>query len=343
MPLLDAWSNVFASPGTRTTGNAKGAFAIVGPKWSGTVPEGLSTIKAPTNIVWLIGRTQANGKQDFAAVHAIQDQYSLTPLSAWDAPHRPLPDATVDPSVDTKTPPVEQVANMDAASFFRRVNALMIGNPPSAADAPALAHFESLGVGPGKALDANGLDPVLDAGVKLGRVRIEAETKRPRGTQANGWDIQPATIGKYGTDYVQRAVVAVVGLGANIPEDAVYPHATTDSTGELLDGANKYVIRFGKGVLPPVRAFWSITMYNAKQSFVDNPIGRYAMGDRDTLAFGDDDSLTLYVQHESPGKDKESNWLPAPADAFNLVMRLYWPTQAILGGTWQPPAVERVP
>ena len=149
-------------------------------------------------------------------------------------------------------------------------------------------------------------------------------------------------MGRYGTDYLFRSVIALVGLGSNLPEDAIYPLTRVDAEGKALTGANRYVIRFAKGQLPPVGAFWSVTMYNSKQAFVDNPINRYAIGDRDKLKFDDDGSLTLYVQQESPGKDKESNWLPAPKDEFNLVMRLYWPKKEILDGTWKPPAVERV-
>jgi hypothetical protein len=133
----------------------------------------------------------------------------------------------------------------------------------------------------------------------------------------------------------------MVGLGANLPDDAVYPHALNDSSGQPLTGANKYVMHFTKEALPPVKAFWSLTMYNAKQGFVDNPLNRYAIGDRDALTFGEDGSLTLYIQHDSPGKDKEPNWLPAPTDSFNLFLRLYWPSQAIGGDGWKPPGVER--
>jgi hypothetical protein len=345
MPMLDAWTNVFASPGTRTTGNGSGSFAIVGPKWSGTLPPGLKPIKAPTNTVWIIGRTRANGKEDIAAVNAIQDRYTLTPLSVWAKQPRAPRDAgdtSADPLIDTKTPPVEQVAKMDAAAFFSRLNALMIANPPTVDDGPDLARFEALGIGPGKALDIKGLDPVLDAGMKLAQARLTAEAAKPHGIRVNGWETPPASMGRYGQDYLWRAVVAVVGLGANVPEDAIYPRATTDVSNEPLNGRNKYVVRFAEGALPPVKAFWSVTMYNAKQAFVDNPIGRFVVSDHDSLSFGDDGSLTLYVQHESPGRDRESNWLPAPADSFNLVLRLYWPTRAILDGEWRPPAIERL-
>ncbi len=346
MQLMDAWTNVFASPGTRTTGSGKGDFAIVGPGWTGTLPTGVTELKSPTNMVWLVGRTQTNGKGDYAAVHAVQDQYKLTPLSAFGKPHTPPAAVPVAPGIDVKTPPVEQVARMDARTFFGRLNALMQDNPPAAADAPALARFAALGVGPGKRFDPTALSsPVAKAveeGVRAGQARLGEEAKKPHGTMVNGWSVLPSNTANFGTDYSFRAVVALLGLGANLPVDAIYPHATVNADGQPLSGANRYVIRFPKGQLPPVKAFWSVTMYNAKQAFVQNPIGRYAIGDRDKLKSAPDGSVALYVQHESPGKDKESNWLPAPSDSFNLFMRLYWPGEAIVDGTWKMPPVEKV-
>lgn len=342
MQMLDAWTNVFADPGTRTTGNKKGAFAIVGPKWSGALPPGLTTIYSPTNLVWLIGRTQTNGKDDYAAVNAIQNEYSLRPLSQLATARVAAGDVPVDPGIDSTTPPAVRVSTMDAPTFFRRLNALMSANPASTADAPALARFASIGIGAGRALDAAGLSPAIDAGYRTGQAALVDNAKKTHGVQVNGWDFPPSNTGRFGTDYSGRAAIALLGLGANIPDDAVYPHATVDSSGAPLNGANKYVIRFPKGALPPVKAFWSLTMYNAKQAFVDNPINRYAIGDRDPLVFADDGSLTLYVQRESPDKRNEPNWLPAPADDFNLVLRLYWPGTETLNGSWRPPAVERV-
>lgn len=346
MQMLDAWTNVFASPGSRTTGNRKGAFAIVGPRWTGKLPRGVKMLESPTNMVWLIGRTQTNGKDDYVAVHAIQQQYTLTPLSAWGKGYTPPDHVPVAAGIAAKTPPVEQVARMDAAAFFRRLNALMRDNPPALADASAMKRFAAVGVAPGKPLDLKSLDPVvakgLEQSVAAGQENIVAEARKPHGRMVNGWQVLPNNTAKFGTDYNWRAVVALIGLGANLPQDAMYPHATVDAHGQPLTGANRYVIRFPKGQLPPVNGFWSITMYNAKQAFIQNPIDRYAIGDRDKLKFNDDGSLTLYVQHESPGKDKESNWLPAPADSFNVFMRLYWPKKPIIDGTWKMPAIERV-
>ncbi|SIO22113.1 Uncharacterized conserved protein [Singulisphaera sp. GP187] len=345
MQMLDGWTNVFASPGTRTTGNKKGAYAIVGPNFTGKVPDAVTEIKSPTSLVWIIGRTQTDGKSDFAAVCALKAQYKLIPLSAWGKNDNPPADEPVNPKVDAKTPPVEQVAKMDAAAFFGRLADLLRDNPPAAADKEMVENLAKIGVVPGKPFVPAKLDEGvakgLERGVSAGRDSIIAEAKKPQGKLVNGWDMM-MDIGRYGTNYQFRAVVALVGLGANLPDDAIYPHAKVDSDGKPLSGANRYTIHFPRGQLPPVEAFWSITMYNSKQFFVDNPIDRYAIGNRDKLQFNEDGSLTLSFQNESPGKDREPNWLPAPKDSFNLFMRLYWPKQAILDGSWKPPAIERV-
>jgi hypothetical protein len=344
MPLLDAWTNVFASPGTRTTGNRRGDFAVVGPGWSGNLPAGIQEIKAPTNMVWLIGRTQTDGKDDYANVHGIQDHYVLTPLSACGKLYTPPANVPVETGIDVRTPPVDQVADMDAATFFARLNALMQDNPPATADENPLKRFAAIGVEPGKPFDLQSHDPAvakgLEQAVRAAQAKIVAEARKPHGKIVNGWQVMNNT-GRYGTAYLWRAVVALIGLGANLPEDAVYPRATTDVAGQPLTGAHRYVIRFPKGQLPPVRAFWSLTMYNARQYFVQNPRNRYAIGDRDKLKFNDDGSLSLYIQHDSPGKEKESNWLPAPADSFNVAMRLYWPKKEIVDGTWKMPPIEQ--
>jgi hypothetical protein len=344
MPLLDAWTNVFASPGTRTTGNRKADFAVVGPDWRGKLPLGIQEIKSPTNIVWLIGRTQTDGKRDYANVHVIQDNYMLTPLSAWSKLYSPPTNVPVETGIDMKTPPVDQVARMNAATFFARLNILMKDNPPAAADKNALKRFAAIGVEPGQPFDLKGQDPAvakgLEQAVRAAQAKIVAEAGRPHGKIVNGWQVISNT-GSYGTNYLWRAVVALIGLGANLPEDAVYPHATADAAGQPLTGAHRYVVRFPKGQLPPVGAFWSLTMYNDKQAFVQNPLNRYAIGDRDKLKFNDDGSLSLYIQHNSPGKEKESNWLPAPADSFNLFMRLYWPKKDVVDGAWKMPPIEQ--
>lgn len=346
MQIMDDRTNVFANPGTRTTGGGEGRFAIVGPQWTGKLPAGVEELRSPTNTVWICGRTQTDGKEDHPAVRAIQDQYELIPLSAWGKNHISRSDVPVAEGVDAKTPGPMQVAKMDPATFFARLNTVMKDNPPAYVDADAMKRFAAIGVAPGKAFEPAKLDPAVaeavEEGVRAARELLVAEAKKPFGKSVNNWSITTEGIGRYGTNYLFRSVIALVGLGTNLPEDATYPLTRVDAEGNALTGAKRYEIRFAKEQLPPVGAFWSLTLYNSKQNFVDNPIDRYAIGDRDKLQIGADGSLTLYVQKESPGKEKESNWLPAPSDEFNLVMRLYWPEKEILDGTWKPPAVERV-
>jgi hypothetical protein len=346
MPFLDAWTNVFAVPGTRTTGNARADFIVRGPHRPGRLPEGMNPIESPTDMVWLIGRTETRGKDDYATVHGLQDRYRLTPLSALDQPSAPPAAEAIGSDVDVKTPPAEQVARMGAGTFFGRLNRLMKGNPPAAADAPAMARFATIGVVPDRLFDPQRMDPAvsarLAASVRAGHARILAGTRTTTGTTVNGWRVMPSHTGSFGTDYLWRAVVAMVGLGANLPADAMYPQARVDGEGQPLTGDHRYVVRFPKGQLPPVNAFWSLTVYDVRQALVRNPIDRYAIGDRSRLRFDGDGSLTLYLQHASPGGPHELNWLPTPAGSFNVVMRLYWPKPEIVEGTWKMPPVERV-
>jgi hypothetical protein len=342
MPMLDMWTNVFASPGKRTTGTKAGHFAVIGPDWHGNLPEGVTEIRSPTNTTIIAGRTQANGPADYEVVNAIQRQYKLTPLSVFGKSYAP-PKGVVDPGIDMKTPPVEQVSRMDAATFFKTLAALLKSNPPPAADAPVLAKFAKIGIIPGQDFDMSKLSPATARGlgrsVKIAITKLQ-EAAKNMGRPVNGWNMPPMILGRFDTNYGTRAVVALVGLGANLPEDAIYPSAFVDGDGERLDGNNHYVLHFDKGQLPPANAFWSITMYNAQSFFVDNPINRYNLAGWMPLKFNEDGSLDLYCQKESPGHGRESNWLPAPDGQFSLTMRIYWPKESALDGRWQPPPVR---
>lgn len=343
-PWLDWWSDVFAVPGSRTTGTGPITYAIVGPKWNGKLPDGVKEYRSPTASGLLLGRTQTNGKDDYEAVRKFQDGMTAVPLSAYGMPYTP-PKGTVNPKQDMSAPP-DQVEKMDAATFFAMFAELMKDNPPHANDYPILDRLKRLGIEPGKSFKlADAPKPVQDA---LNSAPAEAikqikSTWSKSGAQANGWRTNLTAIGTYGTDYLHRAGVAYAGLGANCVEDAVYPTAITDADGQPFDSDKKYVLHFDKGQVPPARAFWSLTMYNDKQLFTANPLDRFAIGDRDKLAYNPDGSLDLYIQRDSPGKEKESNWLPAPASgAFSMNLRLYWPKLEVLDGRWQPPAVRRV-
>jgi len=347
MPMLDAWTNVFASPGKRTTGTKAGHFAITGPGWTGTLPAGVQELKSPTNMAWILGRTQTNGPKDYAAVHAIQKGYKLVPLSSFGKPYTP-PEGTVDPNIDMKMPPVEQLEKMNGATFFNTLASLLKSNPPPPSEAPVLTKLAKIGVVPGEKFDPGKLDPAvargLERSVSVALEKLRAAAKET-GAPVNGWRIPPMILGNYGTDYAVRAAIALWGLGANLPADAVYPSTYVDENGKPLNGANRYMLHFDKGQTPPVNTFWSITMYNADSFFVDNPINRYAISSWMPLKRNPDGSIDLFIQRESPGKGKEVNWLPAPADEFNLTMRMYWPKDkapSILDGTWKPPVVKMV-
>ncbi len=345
-PMLDLWTNVFFSPGTRTTGNGKNDFAITGPDWKGTLPSGVQQVKAPTNSIWIIGRIQTDGPSDYGAVNKLQDQFKLTPLSVWGTNDVP-PRIAGARDVDVNTPPIQQTLKMDGVAFFTRLARLLKETPIPSADKEYVKKFSMIGLEPGKEFDVEKLSneeiKELNRSARIGQAKVKEEwEKHPFASNENGWGVILKNIGSYGTNYLLRASIAYGGLGANIPQDAVYPATNVDDSGKPLTGQSLYVIHFNRGELPPVGAFWSITMYDDQQFFVANPINRYAIGDRSDLQFNADGSLDIFIQNKSPGKQRESNWLPAPSGPFNLIMRLYAPKEAVLNGSWKPPRVQRV-
>jgi hypothetical protein len=344
-PMLDAWTTVFQVPGKRTTGTGPQKYAITGPTWTGTLPAGVTEYKSPTSMVWILGRIYCTGTpKDYKAVHEMQDKITLVPLSAYGKPYTP-PAGTVDPSIDTKTAVRDQVNALDAGAYFNLMAQLMKDNPPAAEDAPIVAQMAKIGIAPGQSFDPTKLSPDAQQAVKA--VPKAAFGKimgyfKDGGKVENGWTFFTKT-GIYGTDYLDRAFITAIGLGANRPQDAVYPTSEVDAEGKPYSGASKYVMHFDKGQLPPADGFWSLTMYNAEYFFVDNPLNRYTLSARNKLKHNTDGSVDLYVQNENPGKDKESNWLPAPADKFVLMLRLYWPKEtppSLLDGTWTIPGVN---
>lgn len=346
IPMLDGWTNVFQVPGKRTTGTKAQTYAITGPKWSGKLPEGVNELKSPTSIIWIVGRTYCVGTaEDYDAVHALQNQYKLVPLSAYGKDYT-YPKGKVDPSIDMKTPVRDQVNNLGSKEYFNLLAHLMANNPPAAADAAIVARLATIGITPGKKFDITKLNAAVAKGIerapKEGLEQIVTHIKQA-GKIVNGW-VYPVPAGVYGTEYLQRATIAYYGLGANRTHDAIYPTSEVDATGEVYDGSKKYTLTFPKGQMPPVNGFWSLTMYNAEFFFVDNPLDRYTLSSRNKLQANDDGTVTLYIQSDSPGKDKESNWLPAPEGKFVLMMRMYWPREqapSILDGSWSPAAVKQ--
>jgi hypothetical protein len=354
LPMLDMWTDVFASPGWRTTGTEAGDFIIVPPGWRPdlrdrliekfNLPKETQRIDAPTPYVWIIGRTQTDGPQDYEAVHKIQAGYKITPLSQWGKVPEPA-EVKIDPTIDAKTPPKLQVDTMEASKFFAYAAELLKANPPHITDHPIIALMKRIGIEVGQSFDIDKVDPAV----------AKALERVPQGAQelmrwkvptlarvVNGWSMNTDTMGVYGNYYLKRAIVAQLGLGANLPEDSIYPLNLGDESGKPLDGANKYTIHFDKGATPPVGAFWSITLYDQEGFQVANSLYRFALSSWMPFTYNQDGSLDLYFQNESPGAAKEANWLPAPKGPFNLTMRLYAPKSEALTGKWNPPPVMRV-
>jgi len=344
LPMLDMWSDVFASPGWRTTGTQAGNFLITPPGWNGAVPQGMTQIPAPTPYVWIIGRTKTDGPPDYDAAHKIQAGYKITPLSQWGKPVQPVT-PTVDPTVDMKTPPKVQVDTMPAGKFFAYAADVLKVNPPHITDQPIIAQLKKIGIEPGKSFDPDKVAPAIRNGLENApedAQKLMAWKMPTLARVVNGWSMNTDTMGVYGNYYLKRAIITQWGLGANLPEDAIYPTNLGDESGKPLDGANKYILHFDKGQTPPADAFWSVTLYDDQGFQIANPINRFNLSSWMPLKYDADGSLDLYFQNESPGADKEANWLPAPKGSFNLIMRLYAPKSEALTGKWNPPPVTRV-
>jgi hypothetical protein len=355
LPMLDMWTDVFASPGWRTTGTEGSNFIVVPPGWRPELKDRLNEefklpkdtlrIDAPTVYVWIIGRTKTDGPPDYDTVHKIQAGYKITPLSQWGKTPEPVP-FEVDPTIDMKTPPKIQVDTMPADKYFAYGAELLKVNPPHITDGPILASMKRyLGIEAGKsfvfdqahAVVKKALEGVPRAALELMRWKVPTLAR-----VVNGWSMNTDTMGVYGNYYLKRAIVAQLGLGANLPEDAIYPQNLFDESGKALDGANNYTIHFEKGATPPVGAFWSITLYDQEGFQVGNDLGRFAVSSWMPFNYNPDGSLDLYFQNARPSPDKEANWLPAPKGSFNLTMRLYAPTSEALNGKWNPPPITKV-
>jgi hypothetical protein len=354
LPMLDMWSDVFASPGWRTTGTQAGNFLVTPPGWRPDLrdrfveefklPKDTQRIDAPTPYVWIVGRTKTDGPSDYDAVHKIQAGFKVTLLSEWGKPAKPI-EVKIDPSVDMKTPPKIQVDTMPAAKYFAYAAELLKINPPHVTDEPIIARMKKIGIELGKSFDIDKVSPAVrkalesapEASQKLMEWKVATLAR-----VANYWSMNTDTMGVYGNYYLKRAIVAQVGLGANVPEDAIYPLNLGDETGKPLEGASKYTLHFDAGATPPVSAFWSVTLYDPEGFQVPNSLNRFAVSSWMPFKHNADGSLDIYFQNENPGKDKEANWLPAPKGAFNLTMRLYAPKSDALTGKWNPPPVMRV-
>ncbi|MBS1846286.1 MAG: DUF1254 domain-containing protein [Actinobacteria bacterium] len=340
-PIYDMWSDLFASPGTRTNGAVAGDFAICGPGWEGELPEGVKRLDCPTPWAWTIVRTKA-APATYPEVRAFQDQLAITRLAEWPGPASEVV-GTLDPAVDGETPPLRQVFALDGAEFFGQAMEILKEIPTHAADNPILERMERIGLVPGESLDVAATPEggeVLKAAVPAAIARI-TERQKSLVAPIEGWLSVTESIGSWGVNYLRRACIDLIGLGANLPEDAVYPISYFDADGKPYDGSSAYVLHFDADALPPAKAFWSLTMYEEEGFQVPNQLDRFAIGDRDDLRFNDDGSLDLQIAATEPAEGS-ANWLPAPTGSFNLCLRLYYPEAGVLDGSWRPPGVRKI-
>ena len=352
--LVDLWMIVKDSVGTNTSGEQAMTYLFTGPDWQGTVPEGMTHISFPTRYMIILGRTYAlNTPEDLAKVHALQAQYQVRPLSAWGKPYTfEAPPVDPDPGFSMTEAPQKAILALGTDGYFNMLTRLMGSVAPAAAeDAPMVARMAQLGIVAGQPFDASKLDPAQREKLKdVPKIALEKMVAAwdSLGKDVNGWRVTTVG-GRYGTDYLVRGAWAASGWPSQLPHVSVYPSASVDSAGQQLNGANSYTLTFAKGMMPPVNplAFWSLTMYISDDGlwFYPNELNKLTVSPRDKLVYNEDGSLTLYLQHTSPGADKQANWLPAPKGPFAVTLRIYWPnTEApsILNGTWQPPGIIKV-
>lgn len=351
--LVDLWMIVHASVGTNTSGSAAKTYLFTGPGWKGEVPEGMTHMSFPTRYMVVLGRTYAlNTPEDLAKVHALQDQYKVVPLSSYGKPYTFVaPPVDPNPPVSMTEAPQKAILALGTEGYFNLLATLMgTDAKPPAEDAPMLERMAKIGIVPGEPFKLAKLDSAIQEALKD---VPETATKKMNeawaelGEDKNGWRVTTVG-GRYGTDYLERGAWASNGWPSQLPKVSVYPTTYVDGDGNKLDGKNNYTITFPKGHTPPVnpKAFWSITMYQIDNGlwFYPNKENKLTVSPRNDLKYDEDGSLTLYFQHESPGADKEANWLPAPAAPFALTLRMYWPNEtppSILDGTWAPPPVVR--
>jgi hypothetical protein len=326
LQLLDAYTNAFAYIGSGSDRDHASTTALVPPGWQGSLPGGVRVVHSPTKLVWLLGRTLIDGDADLPAATALMAQYGLTPLGGKRVPELVLP-------AFPGRPPVVLPKGL---AFFDALKTALAADPPPSSDGCALKAFASLPT------DGSALVAAARDGDRL-VTRAYAVLQRTDRRVHNGWTFTAPDTGRFGTDFAYRAVIAKYGLGANLNSEALYPNTTLDRQGRPLSGKHDYVVTFPAGELPPVRAFWSLTLYDTGRFLVANPIDRYAVGDRSAgLRYGRGRSLTIYLSHRQPAAARRSNWLPAPSGHFSLYLRLYEPKAAATNGRWQPPTVLRV-
>lgn len=346
LQLIDAYTYNFAYIGTRTTGNGGGKFLLAGPGWKGDKPAGIDdVIRSDTDLVFVLYRTQLFSPDDLPNVTKIQAGYQAQPLSAF--LNQPAPPPA--PAVDWFTPltPEEQKTS---PRFFKILNAALRFAPTLPSEKDLRDRFATLGIGADGSFDADKLTPEMREAVQAGMADAWAEFNTFKKDKIDTGQVTSGQVfgtrEQLGDNYLYRMAAAVLGIYGNSSNEAMYPVLSTDSDGAPLSGADNYTLTFAPGQLPPVNAFWSVTMYKLPESLlVANPINRYLINSPmlPNLVKNPDGTLTIYIQNTSPGPDKEPNWLPAPPGPFTLYMRLYSPKPEALDGTWKAPKPVKVP
>ena len=343
--LIDAYTFNFDYIGSRTTGNDGGSFLVAGPGWKGDTPKGVSKVyRSETELVLGAYRTQLFNAEDLDNVKKIQAGYKAEPLSAFLGQPAPTPAPVID-FIKPLTPDGERTS----LAFFNILNFVLQFAPTVPSETELMGRFAKIGVGAGKPFDASTLSPEVKTAIEQGMadawVDLENLKKQIDAGKVTSGDLF-GTRAYLKNNYLYRMAGAVLGIYGNSKQEAMYPMYALDAAGQKLDGANRYTVRFAPGELPPVNAFWSLTMYDLPASLlVANPINRYLLNSPMLPQFvkDADGGITFYVQNETPGKDKEPNWLPAPKGPFFIAMRLYWPKEAALDGSWKQPPMTKTP
>ena len=341
--LMDLYTFNFAYIGSRATGNGGGRYLIAGPHWRGRTPEGIDkVIGSETELVNVVGRTQLYGPGDLENVQAIQAEYRVEPLSTYLGTPPPSPA----PAVEWRKPVAPGRERTSLEFFDQLAFLLQFAEPPHRSEIRTRDRVEEIGIVPGQRFNSDALTPAVRDALRQGMADGQKEIDTRRASLHGHTDQLYGTRPFLRNDYVARATGAQVGIGANSREEALYPIVDKDADGQPLDGsAHAYTLRFAKGHFPPVHAFWSVTMYDLPQQLlVVNPINRYLINSPmlPQMKTDADGGVTIYIQAESPGADKEANWLPAPSGPFMLAMRYYWPRPELLKGQWKTPPIERV-
>ena len=344
--VLDGWTNCIAVLDTAQLRNDSQQFLFTGPDFTGQAPQGMEEVKSPTPMVWVLIRTLCGGPNDMDQVGAIQAGMDACTLTRYQNGTQGIrPDGTFGPAKEFV--PVRRVMGMSLEEYFTHANRLMAKNPPAPEDAPVLEKLAQIGVGPGLTFDPSFFGDQAEQlwmMVKAGLMDVDKSLARAASylVQSGGWLYFGKPIAEFGTAYFYRAVIALVGFGANPVSIAVYPKTDLDARGGRLHGANRYVLHFDQGGLPPVKefGFWSVTAYDsATNLLIDNPLDRYCINDRSEVTYNEDGSLDILIQQEAPEEDRRSNWLPVNGDLFHLVMRIYLPDDAVLENAWKTPTV----